>query len=68
MRRRACSDWRCAVTPAEVVRVAVEAIGAIISLADSLGQRDAVLAALDASLAAARARTDADLATKHRRG
>ena len=56
------------MTPAEVVRVAVEAIGAIISLADSLGQRDAVLAALDASLAAARARTDADLATKHRRG
>ena len=55
------------MTPAEVVRVAVEAIGAILSLADSLGQRDAVLAALDASLAAARARTDADLAAKHGR-
>jgi hypothetical protein len=67
MRCSACRDWRCAVTPAEIVRTAVEAIGAIISLADSLGQRDAVLAALDASLAAARARTDADLAAKHGR-
>ncbi len=53
--------------PVDVVRVAVEAIRAIISLAEGLGQRDAVLVALDASLAAARARTDADLARKHGR-
>jgi hypothetical protein len=34
--------------PTEVVRIAVEAIRAIISLAEGLGQRDAVLSALDA--------------------
>lgn len=51
--------------PTEVVRIAVEAIRAIISLAEGLGQRDAVLSALDATLAAARQRTDADLARKH---
>lgn len=50
----------------DIVRVAVEAIQAVISLASALGQRDAVLAALDATLAAARQRTDADLAAKHR--
>lgn len=53
------------MTPAEVVQTAVGAIQAVISLASSLGQRDAVLAALDATLAAARARTDADLERKH---
>ena len=51
--------------PTEVVRIAVEAIRAIISLAEGLGQRDAVLSALEATLAAARARTDVDLARKH---
>jgi hypothetical protein len=51
--------------PTEVVRIAVEAIRAIISLAEGLGQRDAVLSALDATLAAARHRTDADLDRKH---
>jgi len=51
--------------PTEVVRIAVEAIRAIISLAEGLGQRDAVLSALDATLAAARARTDVDLQRKH---
>lgn len=51
--------------PEDVIRIAIEAIQAIISLAEGLGQRDAVLAALDASLAAARARTNADLARKH---
>lgn len=51
--------------PTEVVRIAVEAIRAIISLADGLGQRDAVLSALDATLASARARTDSDLDRKH---
>ena len=54
------------MSPAEIVNTAVQAIGAIISLASSLGQRDAVLAALDATLAAARARTDVDLEAKHR--
>lgn len=53
------------MTPAQIVQTAVSAIQAIISLAENLGQRDAVLAALDATLAAARARTDADLARKH---
>ena len=55
------------MSPAEIVNVAVTAIQAIISLASSLGQRDAVLAALDAALAAARAQTDRDLAAKHGR-
>jgi hypothetical protein len=53
------------MTPEQIIRMAVEAIKAIISLAEGLGQKDAVLAALDASLAAARQRTDADLAKKH---
>jgi hypothetical protein len=54
------------VTPAQIVDIAVSAIRGVISLAEQLGQRDAVLAALDATLAAARQRTDADLAAKHR--
>lgn len=49
----------------DVIRCAIEAIRAIISLAEGLGHRDAVLDALDASLAAARQRTDADLRRKH---
>lgn len=53
--------------PEDIVRVVVEAVSALISLAEGLGQRDAVLAALDATLAAARHRTDADLARKHGR-
>jgi hypothetical protein len=55
------------VTPEQIVRVAVEAILAVVSLAESLGQRDAVLATLDATLAAARGRTDVDLNRKHNR-
>ena len=55
------------MTPEQIVRVAVEAILAVVSLAESLGQRDAVLSALDATLAAARGRTDADLNRKHGR-
>lgn len=54
------------MTPAQIVDIAVSAIKGIISLAEQLGQRDAVLAALDATLAAARARTDRDLEAKHR--
>ena len=50
-----------------MIRIAIDAINAIISLADGLGQRDAVLASLDAALAAVRARTDADLDKKHGR-
>lgn len=50
--------------------IVVEAIGKLftvgLSLAESLGQRDAYIAACDATLAAGRARTDADLAAKHR--
>ncbi len=54
--------------PEEVIRLAVLGIQTIISLAEGLGQRDAVLAALDATLAAARSRTNADLAKKHGAG
>jgi hypothetical protein len=53
------------VNAAEIVNAAVTGISAIISLAEKLGQRDAVLAALDATLAAARMRTDVDIAAKH---
>lgn len=53
------------MTAEQIVRAAVEAILAIISLAETLGQRDAVFVALDATLAAARARTNADLDRKH---
>ena len=55
------------MSPEQIVRLAVEAIQAVISLAEGLGQRDAVLAALDATLAAVRARTDSDLERKHGR-
>lgn len=54
------------MTPAQIVELAVKGIESIISLAEGLGQRDAVLSALDGVLAAARARTDADLERKHR--
>jgi hypothetical protein len=54
------------VTPAQIVEWAVSGIKAIISLATALGQKDAVIAALDAVLAAARAQTDEDLERKHR--
>ena len=53
--------------PDEIVRIAVTGIQTIISLAEGLGQRDAVLTALDATLAAARQRTDADLHRKHQK-
>ena len=47
----------------------VEVIGKLftvgLSLAESLGQRDAYLEALDGVLGAARAKTDADLDRKH---
>lgn len=51
--------------PDEVIRLAILGIQTIISLAEGLGQRDAVLAALDATLVAARSRTDRDLDRKH---
>jgi hypothetical protein len=53
------------MTPAEIVNLAVTAINGILSLAQALGQRDAVIEALDAALAAARAKTDRDLDAKH---
>ena len=55
------------MTAEQVVRLAVEAIRAVISLAEGLGHRDAVIAALDATLAAVRGRTDSDLQRKHGR-
>ena len=55
------------MTPEQIIQAAVAAIHAVLSLAETLGQRDAVLSALDATLAAARARTDADLERKHGR-
>ena len=51
--------------PASIVGTAVSIIQGVISLASSLGQRDAVLAALDAVLATARHQTDVDLHRKH---
>lgn len=53
------------MTESEIIRAAITGIETIISLATSLGARDGVLSALDATLAAARARTDADLKAKH---
>lgn len=54
------------MTPAEIVSFAISAINGILSLAQALGQRDAVIEALDAVLAAARSKTDRDLDAKHR--
>jgi hypothetical protein len=52
---------------APFLTLAATGIEAILSLAEGLGhERDAVLASLDAAYAAAKARTDADLAAKHR--
>lgn len=49
----------------------VEIIGSLIpfaiSLAESVGKRDAAIQALDAALAVARAQNDRDLAAKHGR-
>jgi hypothetical protein len=54
------------VTPEQVVAWVVTGVEAILSIAEKLGHRDAALAAADAVLAAARKRTDDDLAAKHR--
>ena len=53
------------MSEAEIVRLSIVAIEAVIEMAIKLGARDAVLAALDTTLAVARARTDADLRAKH---
>ncbi len=55
------------MTPAQIVDLAVSGIQAILRLAEGLGQRDAVLAALDTALAAARAQNDRDLEAKYGR-
>ena len=52
---------------APFVAIAATSIEAILSLAEGLGHRDAVLASLDAAYAAAKARTDADLTAKRAR-
>jgi len=52
------------------IAAAVQAIGTlirmVISWADELHQRDAVIMALDAAMTVARAKTDRDLLEKHR--
>ena len=52
---------------AKILEVVGDLIGVAFSLAQSAGQGDAFAQALDATLGAARARTDADLAAKHGR-
>lgn len=54
------------MTEADVVRIVIEGVRALVSLATQLGHGDAVKAALDAELAASRALTDDALAAKHR--
>lgn len=49
---------------APFVTLAAASIGSIMELAESLNQRDAVLAALDAQFALVRAANDADLDAK----
>lgn len=53
------------MTEAEIVSLALQGVGAILSLARGLGKEDAVISALQASLAVARAQTDRDLDRKH---
>ena len=50
----------------EAFSVVLDAAPKIIELWRALGSRDALLAALDSALATARAKTDDDLAAKHR--
>lgn len=51
--------------PATIVQTIVSIVEGAIALATHLGQRDAVLTALDAALAAHRAKVDAELRIKH---
>lgn len=51
--------------PATIVATVVSIVQGAIALAEHLGQRDAVLTALDAVLAAHRAKVDAELRAKH---
>ena len=53
------------MTEAEAIRWAVAAVGFVIDLVTSLGHRDPVLAALDATFAAARQKNRDDLTAKH---
>lgn len=54
------------MTPAEIIETSVNIIRGVLSFAEAFGQKDAVIAALDGVLAAARGKTDQDLAAKHR--
>lgn len=54
------------MTEAETIRLIITSVQGLISLAAALGYRDAVISALDATLAAVRAQTDRDLKRKHR--
>lgn len=53
------------MTEAETIRLIITSVQGLISLAAALGYRDAVISALDATLAAVRAQTDRDLRRKH---
>jgi hypothetical protein len=53
------------VTEEQIVQWVIAGVGAIISIAEKLGHRDAALSALDGVLALARKKTDEDLLAKH---
>jgi len=57
------------MTPAEteLINTGVNVLRALLSLAASLGVRDAMLEAFDGVLSVARSKTDRDLAEKHRK-
>lgn len=52
---------------ATVIRFVAEILPKLVDLFSHVGGRDAFLAALDSALIVARAKTDADLASKHGR-
>ena len=54
------------MTADAIIKIVVEGIRGLILLGEALGHRDAVIAALDAELAASRALVDRALVEKHR--
>jgi len=51
----------------DFLEAVIAAVPKLFELFRTMGSRDGFLAALDSTLAVARARTDADLAAKHRK-
>ena len=54
------------MTQEEIVRWVIAGLGALLEIATQMGHRDAALSAMDATLALARVKDDADLTAKHR--